>query len=30
MLESHLVAGSQAITDGRKQLRYGQSVPTRA
>ncbi len=26
MLESHLVAGNQAITDGRKQLRYGQSV----
>jgi 3-deoxy-7-phosphoheptulonate synthase len=26
MLESHLVEGSQAITDGRKGLRYGQSV----
>jgi len=26
MLESHLVEGRQAITDGRKGLRYGQSV----
>ena len=26
MLESHLVAGRQAIVDGRKGLRYGQSV----
>jgi 3-deoxy-7-phosphoheptulonate synthase len=26
MLESHLVAGKQAITAGRKDLRYGQSV----